>query len=49
MIILTAAVAIYALFKDVFTANDTLNSVALFTMYLISIGAVMYRFKDVLL
>lgn len=28
MIILTAAVAMYALFNDVFTANDTLNSVA---------------------
>lgn len=49
MIILTAAVAVYAIFNDVFTTNDTLNNVALFTMCLIAFGTVMYRFRHVLL
>lgn len=49
MIILSAAIMIYALFNDVFTANQTLNNAALFTMCLIAFGATMYRFKHILL
>lgn len=49
MIILTAAVAVYAMFNDVFTANQTLNNAALFVMCLIAFGTVMVRFRHVLL
>lgn len=49
MIILSAAIMIYALFNDVITANQTLNNAALFTMCLIAFGATMYRFRHVLL
>jgi len=49
MIILSAAIMIYALFNDVITANQTLNNIFVFTMCLIAFMAVMYRFKHVLL
>lgn len=49
MIILSAAIMIYALFNDVITANQTLNNAALFTMCLIAFGAVMVRFRHILL
>jgi len=49
IVLLSAAVAVYAMFNDVFTANDTLNSIALFVMCLCAFTAVMVRFRKVLL
>lgn len=49
MIILTMMVAVYTIFNDTITANDTLNSAFLFTLCLISFMTILYRFRHVLL
>lgn len=49
MIILSAAIMIYALFIDVFTANQTLNNIFVFTLCLFAFMAGMVRYKHILL
>lgn len=48
MLIMTILVAIYAMFNDFFTNNETLNSAALFIILLYAFIAVTYKFRRTL-